>query len=155
MRFLSVGDRAPDFKLPSNLGVDISLSEYIKGKWLILAFYPEDDTIVCSKELCSYSSTLEEFKNLGVDVLGINTDSVESHKKFAESKRIDFPLLSDDKGIVSKKYNALYPIVNKSKRAIYIIDKNGIIRYKSFELIPVTYKKPQALLKKLRELEAK
>jgi len=152
MNTLDVGNKAPDFELPSHTGGTISLSGYL-GKTVILAFYPEDTSLVCTKELCSYNKYLSDFNNLNVQVLGINTDSIDSHKKFAKKENITFPLLSDEGGKVSKSYGALYPIVHKCKRGVYIIDENGIVRYKYFEITPLTYRKPKELLGKLEKFK--
>ena len=101
MSALNIGDEAPGFELPGHLGNAISLNNY-RGKWVVLAFYPEDTSMVCTKELCSYSSNLSGLKDLDAQILGISTDSIDSHKKFAEKENIEFPLLSDKGGNVSK-----------------------------------------------------
>jgi len=148
---LDIGSKAPNFKLSDQEGNMVCLGDYV-GKWLLLAFYPEDASPVCTKQLCSYSNAMEEFSGLGVDVIGISTNTVQSHKKFAERRKIEFPLLSDTDFSVSKSYCALYPVVNKSKRVVYIIDPYGIIKYKSLEFTPLTYKSPEKLIKELGKL---
>jgi len=148
---LDVGTKAPYFKLSDQKGNMVCLDDYA-GKWLVLAFYPEDASPVCTKQLCSYSNAMEEFSGFGADVVGISTNTVESHKKFAEKRKIEFPLLSDTDFSVSKAYSALYPVVNKSKRVVYIINPEGIIKYKSLEFTPLTYKSPEKLIKELGEL---
>jgi len=148
---LDIGVKAPDFKLSDQKGNLVCLSDYA-GKWLVLAFYPEDSSPVCTKQLCSYSNAMEEFSGFGAEVVGISTNTVQSHKKFAERRKIEFPLLSDTDFSVSKAYCALYPVVNKSKRVVYIIDPEGIIKYKSLEFTPLTYKSSDKLLKELKKL---
>lgn len=96
---------APLFQLPDQMGKMHSLSEY-KGKWVVLYFYPKDDTPGCTKEACNFRDSSVEFKKLGVIILGISKDSVTSHKKFAEKYHLNFPILSDESKEVIKAYNA-------------------------------------------------
>ena len=89
-----VGDLAPDFSLPSTQG-EISLSQRCKRRSVLLVFYPGDETPVCTKQLCDYQDHLGVFEDLGVDVLAINPQSLESHEKFAANHDLSFPLLCD------------------------------------------------------------
>ena len=82
-----LNEKAPDFTLPNSEGESISLSSF-KGKKLLIVFYPGDETMVCTKQLCSYSSGFEDFQKLGIEIIGINMDSVESHKKFKEKYKL-------------------------------------------------------------------
>lgn len=102
---IEVGKMAPDFELPDQDGKLHKLSDY-HGKSVLLYFYPKDDTPGCTKEACSIRDSQANFKNLTTVVLGVSTDSVESHKKFAEKYKLPFTLLSDEKKEVVKLYGA-------------------------------------------------
>ncbi len=96
---------AKDFSLPDQDGKIHLLSQY-KGKWVVLYFYPKDDTPGCTKEACNFRDSLQELNNLGVVILGVSKDSVASHKKFSEKYHLNFPLLSDESKETIKAYHA-------------------------------------------------
>ncbi len=121
---LPLHTKAPDFTLPSTDGSDFTLSKDLEGSPLILFFYPQDFTPACTREACSFRDNFEEFQGVNIPVLGISTDSMESHLKFRKSHNLPFHLLSDEKGRVSKLYKAKMPVLNKSKRITYLIDKD-------------------------------
>jgi len=100
-----VGDKAPDFALPSTRGKDISLKEF-KGSDIILYFYPKDDTPGCTKEACSFRDHESDLTKEHAVVLGVSTDSLESHDKFRGKYNLNFPLLSDTTADVAKMYGA-------------------------------------------------
>jgi|SRR6185436_10852115 len=100
-----VGDTAPDFQLPSTRGVNISLKDF-KGSDIILYFYPKDDTPGCTKEACSFRDHESDLSKEHAVVLGVSTDSLESHKKFLDKYSLNFPLLSDTTADVAKMYGA-------------------------------------------------
>jgi len=102
---LKIGLKAPDFKLKDQENNIHSLSNY-KGNWVVLYFYPKDNTPGCTKEACSFRDNLEELKKEGVIVLGVSADSVNSHQKFAEKYKLNFPILSDENKEIIKKYKA-------------------------------------------------
>ncbi len=97
------GDKAPDFRLPSTRGKDITLKEF-KGKDVILYFYPKDDTPGCTKEACSFRDHESDLSKAHAVVLGVSTDSLESHDKFKSKYNLNFPLLSDETADVAKMY---------------------------------------------------
>lgn len=97
--------KATDFSLPDQIGNIHTLSDYV-GKWVILYFYPRDDTPGCVKEACSFRDNLDQLQKKNVVVLGVSKDSVESHKKFAKKYRLNFSILSDENKDVLKKYKA-------------------------------------------------
>jgi peroxiredoxin Q/BCP len=131
-----VGDQAPDFALPGTGGKTYRLSDY-RGRKLILAFYPGDFTAVCTKQLCSYRDQGEKLDGLGADVLGISPQSVESHERFTEEKRLNVPLLADEDKEVARAYGVLAgPMV---RRAVFIIDEQGVIRHRKVTLAGLTY----------------
>ena len=118
-----VGDPAPDFELAGTGGRTYRLSDY-RGRKVILAFYPGDFTAVCTKQFCSYRDEGERLDKLGADVLGISPQSVDSHERFTEEKRLNVPLLADEDKEVAHAYGVLAgPMV---RRAIFIIDEEGI-----------------------------
>ncbi len=98
-----VGDRAPDFRLPSTRGKDVTLKEF-KGKDVILYFYPKDDTPGCTAEACSFRDHESDLAKAHAVVLGVSTDPLDSHGKFREKYQLNFPLLSDETADVAKMY---------------------------------------------------
>ena len=129
---LKVGDIAPDFELPDQDGKTHKLSNYL-GQKVLVYFYPRDDTPGCTKEACQIRDNLPKFSGMNTLVLGISTDSVESHKKFAQKYRLPFTLLSDIKKGVVKKYNVYKPkkLFGKeffgTARTSFLIDERGKI----------------------------
>lgn len=97
--------KAFDFELPDENGVIHKLSDY-RGKWVVVYFYPKDDTPGCTKEACNFRDNLVELKKLGVIILGVSKDSVKSHQKFVQKYKLNFPLLSDESKEAIKAYGA-------------------------------------------------
>jgi thioredoxin-dependent peroxiredoxin len=136
MAKVDVGDAAPDFELPGTGGKTYKLSDY-RGRKLILAFYPGDFTAVCTKQFCSYRDQSDRLDQLGADVLGISPQSVESHERFTEEKRLNVPLLADEGKQVAKAYGVLAgPMV---RRAIFVIDEEGIVRHRKVTLVGLSF----------------
>jgi len=100
---LKMGDKAPAFKLPSDSGEVVSLSDF-KGKTVVLYFYPKDMTPGCTTEACDFRDRVQKFKNKKTFILGISRDSVERHAKFKEKYELNFPLLSDENGKTCEAY---------------------------------------------------
>jgi len=127
---LEKGMKAPDFSLKSTLDQEISLKDFL-GKPVILAFYPADFSPVCGSELTLFNEVLPEFKKYDAQLFGISVDNIWSHIAFAKERNLHFPLLSDfnPKGEVSRMYNAYQEEDGLSKRALYVIDKNGVIAW--------------------------
>ena len=129
---LAIGTAAPDFELPDHLGNLHSLHE-LRGRKVILYFYPKDSTPGCTKQACGYTEHLPQFEQKGAAVLGISKDSVASHKKFVEKYGLTFPVLSDPERTVIEAYDVwkekkLYGKVSMGVvRTTYLIDENGII----------------------------
>ena len=129
---LNVGDVAPDFTLPDQSGQEHSLSSY-KGKWMLVYFYPKDDTPGCTKEACALRDNYPEFEKLDITVLGISIDSVKSHGKFSEKYSLPFTILADEE----KKVVELYGVWGLKKfmgreymgtnRMSFLIDAEGKI----------------------------
>ncbi len=129
---LNTGDRAPNFTLKDKSGNEISLSDFI-GKRVVLYFYPKDNTPGCTRQACAFAGAYEEFKNRGVEVIGISRDSIASHVKFAEKYNLPFVLLSDPELEAIQAYGVwqekkMYGKVSFGVvRTTFIIDENGII----------------------------
>lgn len=136
MAKVDVGDAAPDFELPGTGGKTYRLGDY-RGRKLVLAFYPGDFTAVCTKQFCSYRDSSDRLDRLGADVLGISPQSVESHERFTEEKRLNVPLLADEDKSVAKAYGVLAgPMV---RRAIFVIDERGIVRHRKVTLVGLSF----------------
>ena len=136
MAKLNVGDRAPDFELPGTGDKIYRLADY-RGRKLVIAFYPGDFTPTCTKQFCSYRDQGEKLDDLGADVLGISPQSVESHERFTEEKKLNVPLLADEDKSVARAYGVLAgPMV---RRAIFVIDEEGVVRYRKVTMVGLTY----------------
>ena len=127
---LPIGTRAPDFTLLDSPNQTFSLSE-IKGKRMILAFYPADWSPVCTDQMSFYNEALDYFNQQNAILLGISVDGILCHLAFKNDRKLHFPLLSDfePKGAVSKLYDVYDEQTGESKRALYVIDEEGIIRW--------------------------
>lgn len=127
---LPIGTLAPDFTLHVTADQSLSLSE-LRGKPVILAFYPADWSPVCGDQMALYNQILPEFRKYHAELLGISVDGVWCHDAFAASRNLHFPLLADfePKGAVAKLYNAYRDADGTCQRALFVIDKDGIIRW--------------------------
>jgi peroxiredoxin Q/BCP len=126
---VKIGDKAPDFTLPSSTGENITLSEFHGKKSLVIFFYPMDESPVCSREAEAFRDKNEFFKELNADVIGISSQTVDSHKLFAKHHRLPFILLSDPNNKVRKQYGIASTLGIVPGRATFVIDKEGIIKY--------------------------
>ncbi|HEU4709905.1 MAG TPA: peroxiredoxin [Methylophilaceae bacterium] len=122
------GEPAPDFNLPDANGQQHKFADYA-GKWLVLYFYPKDDTPGCTKEACSFRDDLAQLQKLGAQVVGVSVDDTQSHAEFAKKYHLPFPLLSDKDGKVAERYGALMNlgIISKAKRYTFLINPQGKI----------------------------
>ncbi len=136
----SKNSKASDFNLEDESGNIISLS-YFKGKWLVIFFYPKDDTPGCTKEVCNFRDDFSAIKSLGAHVIGISLDKTNSHQKFKEKYQLPFKLLSDPQGEVAKKYGALFKFmfIKFSRRHSFIIDPQGLIKKEYRSVNPTTH----------------
>ena len=129
---ISINDKAPEFNLLNENDEQISLADFA-GQWLVLYFYPKDDTPGCTKEACDFTDALDEFKGLNASVVGVSADSIQSHQKFIQKYRLGITLLSDPDKIVHKAYGAWGLKKNYGKeyegtiRSTFIINPEGII----------------------------
>jgi peroxiredoxin len=127
---LPAGTKAPDFQLPSTPDQTVSLAEF-QGQPVILAFYPEDWSPVCSDQMALYQEVLPEFRRFNAELLGISVDGIWCHLAFAKDRNLHFPLLADfePKGEVSRAYDAYRAKDGTSERALYVIDGGGIVHW--------------------------
>jgi peroxiredoxin Q/BCP len=152
MAKVNVGDPAPDFELPGTGGKTYRLSDH-RGENVVLAFYPGDETRVCTAQFCSYRDRGEELERLDATVLGISPQSVESHERWTEAQGLNVPLLADEELAVSKRFGVTGWIGPLGKlagledvpggryvmRAIFVVDREGIVRYRHVARIGATF----------------
>jgi peroxiredoxin Q/BCP len=152
----AVGDPAPDFTLPGTVpgadDRDYTLSAE-RGHPVVLAFYPGDETPVCTKQLCSYQRDYDVLAGLGLDaqLWGISSQGIESHRKFQAHRGLSFPLLADEKNEVFGAYG-LGSILNR--RAVFVIDAEGRIAWRHVSTTGLTYQKLEGIAGVLRALPA-
>lgn len=141
-----VGAAAPDFTLKDGNGVDWRLSAN-RGKVVVLLFYPGDETPICTRQMCSLRDRWEDYAKTGAEVVGISTDSVESHQKFAAHHELPLRLLSDGSAKVAKLYGARSLIPGKVARSVFVIDANGVMRYRDVRPLGLFRPKDDEVLK--------
>ena len=130
---LRVDDKAPDFKLPDQKGNNHSLKDY-RGKWVVVYFYPKDDTPGCTKEACSFRDHVGAFNDQDAVILGVSLDKADSHKKFISKFQLNFPLLCDEEAKVSKlfgvykKKNLYARLFWGIERTTFVIDEQGKLK---------------------------
>ena len=126
---VDAGSKAPNFTLPSQSGVMVNLKDFIGKKPVVLFFYPKDDTPGCTKEACAFRDDYDQFEKLDAQVIGISSDSVESHRRFTKKHDLPFTLLSDE----GRKVRRLYGVPNAfglfPGRVTYVIDEEGVVRH--------------------------
>ena len=144
-----VGSSAPEISLPSTEG-HFSLHERLEESSVLLVFYPKDKTLVCTRQLCNYRDNLSMFTEYGVQVVGINQDSLQSHEAFASEFKFSFPLVSDVDREASNAYGALLDLF-KLKRVLVLIGQDGRIWWRHSEL-RVFHKDAEELQKIIEEL---
>ncbi|UCC99699.1 MAG: peroxiredoxin [Phycisphaerales bacterium] len=126
---IRVGDFAPDFILTAHTGQQVSLAEFRGRKVVVLYFYPKDGSTVCTKEACSFRDAYEDFVQAGAVVIGVSSDSLESHLTFARGHRLPFVLLADTDGSLRKAYKVPSTLGIIPGRVTYVIDKEGVVRH--------------------------
>ncbi|OAI54149.1 thioredoxin peroxidase [Gaiella sp. SCGC AG-212-M14] len=151
---LAPGTEAPDFTLPATPDQSVTLSEF-RGQPVVLVFYPEDWSPVCSDQLALYQELLPEFQRLNAELVGISVDGIWSHLAFAKDRNLHFPLLADfePKGEVSRRYQVYRSSDGTSERALYVIDADGIVHWSYVSPVGIN---PGAdgILRALEELES-
>ena len=152
---VNIGDRAPDFTLPSQKGENVTLGQFLGKKNVVLYFYPKDESPGCTREACTFRDSYELFTDLDAEVIGVSADSVESHKAFAEHHNLPFTLLSDVDNAVRKLYGVASTLGIIPGRVTFIIDKKGVVRHVfSSQLQPEKHiEEAREVLKRLMEEE--
>lgn len=136
----AINSPAPDFTLKDGNGETWRLSDH-RGKVVVLLFYPGDETPVCTRQMCSLRDRWDDYLATGAEVVGISSDSVESHKNFSAHHSLPLRLLSDSDGAVSRLYSARSLIPGRVARAVFVIDAKGILRYS--DVRPIGLFKPK------------
>lgn len=145
----SLGSQAPDFTLPDGAGKPWKLSEQ-RGKVVVLLFYPGDETPICTRQMCSVRDRWDDYVASGAEVVGISTDSVDSHQKFASNHELPLRLLSDADQRVANLYGARSLIPGKVARSVFVIDANGIIRHRKVQPLGLFRPKDDEVLGAIR-----
>jgi peroxiredoxin Q/BCP len=135
---VKVGEPAPDFALEGTGGRTYRSSDF-RGRWLILAFYPGDFTPVCTRQFCAYRDGRDRLDGLGAEVLGVSPQSVESHERFAREHELTVPLLADPERSAIRDYGVGGP-AGLVRRSIFIVDPEGVVRYRHVALLGLRYK---------------
>ena len=152
MSGISVESDAPDFTLKDGQGNEWGLSDH-RGKIVVLLFYPGDDTPVCTAQLCSVRDHWSEYQATGAEVVGISTDTVTSHKGFAEKYELPLRLLSDADGKVSAAYGMTSWLPGRSARGVVVIDKEGKIAYRKVQPISLFRPKDDDVLDAIKRVK--
>ena len=147
---LQLNDMAPELSLMDEQGRAFTLSDH-RGERLLLAFYPGDNTPVCTRQMCDYRDGVEAFAGLGVRVIGISTDSADSHRKFKAKHKLPFTLLTDTDMGVAERYDSKG--LMGMKRSVFLIDEEGVIRYKHVESLAMFRRSRDELLKAIAGLQ--
>ncbi len=146
-----VGEQAPDFQLPGTEG-EFKLSDH-RGERVVLLFYPGDNTMVCTKQFCSYRDRAGDFASLDATVVGISSQDLASHQGFAGKHSLNVPLLADVDKAVAKAYSAYSPRLG-TKRAVIVIDDQGIVRHRHDHMLGLDYQSVDDLKAALDSLAA-
>jgi peroxiredoxin Q/BCP len=137
---------APDFTRPgieNGVRRDYTLSEY-RGRKVVLAFYPGDNTPGCTRQMCSYRDEFAVFEGVQAVLLGISPQDVDSHDAFAQKRSLQFPLLADTDRVVAKRYGVAAPVIG-IRRSVFVIDAEGVVRYKDMKIIGATFERADKL----------
>ena len=154
-----VGAPAPDFTLPGVVltgdgpqRADYTLSAQ-RGRPLVLAFYPGDNTAVCTRQLCSYTSELDSFTELNATVWGVSPQDLNSHESFAGRRRLSFPLLADTGLEVTRRYGIGLGS-SSLRRSVFVVDADGVLRWKHVTLVGLTFPRATAITAELAALNS-
>ncbi|MGQ9838500.1 MAG: peroxiredoxin [Cyanobacteriota bacterium] len=150
-----IGAAAPDFSLPAvgkgiQKGSMISLGSYRGKSKVLLAFYPADFSPMCTSEMRCFREDWGAFRAAGCEILGISSDPISKHQEFAEQLQLEFPLLSDVDKVVSRQYGV--DSLLGTRRAYFVVDSQGILRYQHVEWLPIFKRDNQELLEALKEI---
>lgn len=149
-----VGATAPDFTLQDGHGQPWRLSDQ-RGRVVVLLFYPGDETPICTRQMCSVRDRWEDYAETGAEVVGISTNTVESHRNFAEHHNLPLRLLADTDSKVSQTYGARSLIPNRTARSVFVIDRAGIVRYRKVQPIGLFRPKDDDTLAEIKKAVAR
>jgi peroxiredoxin Q/BCP len=152
-RGVQVGDKAPDFTLPSQSGEQVRLYDRLGDRVVVLYFYPKDNTSGCTAEACAFRDSHEVFSEAGAEVIGVSSDSVDKHASFAGQHNLPFTLLSDRGGQVRKSYGVPAVLGLLPGRVTYVIDRGGTVRL-TFNSMTNIGKHVNDALEMVRQLQA-
>jgi thioredoxin-dependent peroxiredoxin len=152
-RGIQVGDKAPDFTLPSQSGEQVSLHDRLGEHVVVLYFYPKDNTSGCTAEACAFRDSYEVFTEAGAEVIGISSDSVDKHAGFAGKHSLPFTLLSDRGGQVRKSFGVPSALGVLPGRVTYVIDRDGVVRHVFSSMMNISQHVSDAL-DTVRQLQA-
>lgn len=144
-----VNSPAPDFTLADGEGKQWSLADQ-RGKVVVLLFYPGDETPICTRQLCSVRDNWEDYQATGAEVVGLSTNSIQSHKDFAEHHKLPLRLLADVERKVADAYGANSIIPGKVARSVFVIDAKGIVRYRDVRPLGLFRPKDEQIIKAIR-----
>jgi len=147
-----VGRVAPDFTLPQGFGQEWSLLGH-RGQVVVLFFYPGDETLVCTRQMCSIRNRWHDYAATGAEIVGISTDSVESHRSFIEHHKLPLRLLSDIGRKVADAYGARSLIPGKVARSVFVIDPGGVIRYRDVRPLGLFRPKDNDIIRAIRDAD--
>jgi peroxiredoxin Q/BCP len=147
------GEAAPEFRLPGTNGQEYALADQ-RGHAVVLAFYPGDDTPVCTVQLNSYNDDLAAFTDLGAVVWGISPQGVESHEAFAAKHGLRFPLLADEGKKVGEAYGILGPL-GFYRRSVFVVGGEGVVRFAHRSLVGATFKRSPELVEAVKAAQAR
>lgn len=146
-----VGDEAPDFELAGTDG-PFKLSDH-RGERVVLLFYPGDNTMVCTRQFCSYRDRAEDFASLKATVVGISSQSLSSHEEFRDKHNLNVPLLADVDRSVAKAYSAVSPGIGTTARSVIVIDEQGIVRHRHDHRLGLDYQTVDELAAALETMQ--
>lgn len=136
MAKLNNGDQAPDFELPWTGEGDFKLSDR-RGEWIVLAFYPADNSAVCTKQFCNYRDEGDKIEGLEAEVIGVSPQDVSTHESFITDHKLNVPLLSDPDLETAEAYGVT--LGKNIRRSVFVIDPDGKIRFRNVKLLGLTY----------------
>ncbi|HEY5074347.1 MAG TPA: peroxiredoxin [Pyrinomonadaceae bacterium] len=146
------GTEAPDFTLRDGAGAEWRLSDH-RGKVVVLLFYPGDETPICTRQMCSVRDRWEDYAATGAEVVGLSTNTVDSHKSFAEHHSLPLRLLADVDRKVADLYGAQSLIPGKVARSVFVIDAGGVIRHRDVRPLGLFRPKDDDIIKAVREAQ--
>jgi thioredoxin-dependent peroxiredoxin len=149
---IEVGDSAPDFELRGTGGRTLRLADF-RGRWLVLAFYPGDFTPVCTRQFCAYRDGADRLDELDAEVVGVSPQTLDSHERFRAKHGLTVPLLADPEREMIRAYGVLGP-GGMVRRSIFIVDPQGIVRYRQVALFGLRYQDVDELKQSLQRARA-